>query len=55
MRSNKTKNTSNSYVVFSKVLRWSWLVVFYGISTLIGYLMPKAVYTYTLSIYDLNS
>ena len=29
------------------------LVWFYGISTIIGYLMPNLVYTYILSIYDL--
>ena len=29
------------------------LVVFYAISTLVGYLMPNALYTYILSIYDL--
>ena len=26
---------------------------FYGISTLVGYLMPNPVYTYILNIYDL--
>ena len=30
-----------------------WLVVFYSTSTLVGYLMPKAVYTYISNIYDL--
>ena len=30
------------------------LVVFYGISTLLGYLMPNPVYTYILYIYDLK-
>ena len=30
-----------------------WLVMFYGISTLIGYLIPNPVYTYILNIYDL--
>ena len=30
-----------------------WLIVFYGISTLIGYLMTNPVYTYTLDIYNL--
>ena len=26
---------------------------FYGISTIVGYLMPNHVYTYILNIYDL--
>ena len=29
------------------------LVVFYGISTLVGYLMLNPVYTYILNVYDL--
>ena len=29
------------------------LVVFYDISILVGYLMPKPIYTYILNIYDL--
>ena len=29
------------------------LVVFYSISTIIGYLMPNLLYTYILDIYDL--
>ena len=29
------------------------LVAFYGISTIIGYLMPNPFYTYILNIYDL--
>ena len=29
------------------------LVQFYGISTIVGYLMPNPVFTYTLDIYDL--
>ena len=29
------------------------LVWFYGISTIVGYLMPKPLYTYILNIYDL--
>ena len=28
------------------------LVWFYGISTIVGYLMPNPVYTYILNIYD---
>ena len=30
-----------------------WLVGFYGISTIIGYLMLNPVYPYILNIYDL--
>ena len=39
----------------SLTLGWlfGWLVVFYGISTLVGYLKPNPVSTYRLSIYDL--
>ena len=29
------------------------LVGFYGISTIVGYLMPNPMYTYVLNIYDL--
>ena len=32
---------------------WFGLVGFYGISTIVGYLMPNPFYTYTLDIYDL--
>ena len=32
---------------------WFGLVGFYGISTIVGYLMPNSVYTYILNIYDL--
>ena len=28
------------------------LIVFYGISTFVGYLIPNPVYTYVLNIYD---
>ena len=34
--------------------RVSRLVVFYGISTLVGYLMPNPVYTCISNIYDLQ-
>ena len=29
------------------------LVGFYGISTIVGYLMPNHLYTYILNVYDL--
>ena len=32
---------------------WFVLVRFYGISIIVGYLMPNPVYTYILNIYDL--
>ena len=32
---------------------WFALLLFYGISTLVGYLMPNPVFTYTLNIHDL--
>ena len=36
----------HTYVRFS----WVWFI---GISTIVGYLMPNPLYTYTLDIYDL--
>ena len=32
---------------------WFGLIVFYGISTIVDYLMPNPVYTYILIISDL--
>ena len=32
---------------------WFGLVGFYGISAIVGYLMPNPLYTYILNIYDL--
>ena len=37
----------------NKTASSSGLVGFYGISTIIGYLMPNPLYTYILDIYDL--
>ena len=34
-------------------LAWFGLVRLYGISTILGYLIPNPVYTYILNIYDL--
>ena len=34
-------------------LVWFGLVGFYGISTIVGYLMPNLLYAYILNIYDL--
>ena len=33
---------------------WFSLVQFYGISTIVGYLMPNLDHTYTLIIHDLD-
>ena len=45
------------YAKFSKYIYieyiWFNLVIFYGISTIEGYLLPNPVYTYILNIYDL--
>ena len=38
---------------FSSVDGSFGLVGFYGISTIVGYLMPNPLYTYILNIYDL--
>ena len=37
---------------FRKGFTFGW-VGFYGISTIVGYLMPNPLYTYILNIYDL--
>ena len=34
---------------------WFGLFWFYGISTIVGYLMPNPVYTYISNIYDLQT
>ena len=44
-------NAQNRYTVI--IGENGWFVVFYHISTSIGYLMPKSVITYILNIYDL--
>ena len=48
---NKLKNDADN----STTLRIAWifgLVGFYGMSTIVGYLMLNLVYTYVLNIYD---
>ena len=40
----------HSYITFT--LNFD-LVGFYGISTIVGYLMPNPLYTYILNTYDL--
>ena len=45
----------NSFVASNQLLLSGplCLVWFYGISTIVGYLMPNPLYTYILNIYDL--
>ena len=38
--------------IYIKYIGFS-LVGFYGISTIVGYLMPNSVYSYIFSVYDL--
>ena len=45
-------NVKSSLYIYIKYI-WFGLVGFYGISTIVGYLMPNPLYTYTLNIYDL--
>ena len=43
---NETKWNQNIYRVGNICLIWFGLVWFYGISTIVGYLMPNPFYTY---------
>ena len=45
-------NAKSSLYIYIKYI-WFGLVGFYGISTIVGYLMPNLLYTYILNIYDL--
>ena len=45
-------NAKSSLYIYIKYI-WFGLVGFYGISTIVGYLMPNPFYTYILNIYDL--
>ena len=45
------KDKSSLYI-YIKCIRFG-LVEFYGISTIVGYLMPNPLYTYILNIYNL--
>ena len=45
-------NAKSSLYICIKYI-WFGLVLFYGISTIVGYLMPNFLYTYVLSIYGL--
>ena len=45
-------NTRSSLYIYIKYIWFGW-VGFYGISTIVGHLMPNPLYTYRLNIYDL--
>ena len=45
-------NAKSSLYIYIKYIRFSW-VGFYGISTIVGYLMLNPLSTYILNIYDL--
>ena len=45
-------NAKSSLYIYIEYI-WFGLVGSYGISTIVGYLMPNPLYTYTLNIYDL--
>ena len=45
-------NDKSSLYIYIKYI-WFGLVGFYGVSTIVGYLMPNPLYTYILNIYDL--
>ena len=47
-------NTKNSFFIlfFLFLFNMNRLVGFYGISTIVGYLMPNPLYSYILYIYD---
>ena len=47
-------NAKSSLYIYIKYI-WFDLVGFYGISTIVSYLMPNPLYTYILNIYDLIS
>ena len=45
----------NAKIYFYTYIKYMWfgLVGFYGISTIVGYIMPNPFCTYILNIYDL--
>ena len=45
-------NAKSSLYIYIKYI-WFGLVGFYGISTIVGYLIPNPLYTYILNIYGL--
>ena len=48
----KLFNVESSLYIYIKYIRFD-LVGFYGISTIVGYLMPNPLYSYILVIHDL--
>ena len=44
-------NAKSSLFIYIKYIGFDW-VGFYGITTIVGYLMPNPLYTYILNIYD---
>ena len=44
----RTNQLNSEYFIVFVFLDW-----FYGISTIVGYLMPNPLYTYIINIYDL--
>ena len=45
-------NAKSSLYIYNKYI-WFGLFGFYGISTIVGYLMPNSLYAYVLNIYNL--
>ena len=45
-------NAKSSLYIYIEYIRFG-LVGFYGISTIVVYIMPNPLYTYILNIYDL--
>ena len=45
-------NAKSSLYIYIRYI-WFGLIGFYGISTIVGYLIPNPLYTYILDIYDL--
>ena len=45
-------NAKSSLYIYTKYIGFG-LVAFYGISTIVGYLMPNILYTCIFDIYDL--
>ena len=52
IKRNRLFNAKSSLYVYIKYIWFGW-VWFYGISTILGYLMPIPLYTYILNIYFL--
>ena len=46
-------NAKSTLYIYIKYI-WFGLVGFYGISSIVGYLMSTPLYTYILNIYDLD-